>query len=60
MLKKRALFILTFVHWIAGLAYGQGSAITPVSDDLLQNPPPESWLSWRGGPDEERRVFFAS
>ena len=53
-----------FKQWSRYLLYGgcamaalqltvsaQEAKVDPVTDALLQNPPAQSWLSWRGGPD---------
>ena len=54
--KSKASFGLVLkIYWlIATLSLiapssAQNLVLTEVTDSLVQNPPKESWLSWRGG-----------
>ena len=43
----RLVTILALVLALAAPAAGQTPAVSPVTDALLADPPPESWLNWR-------------
>ena len=54
--KSKASFgLVQIIYWLIATSSliapssAQNLALTEVTDSLLQNPPKESWLSWRGG-----------
>ena len=50
MNKKYLPVLIAFVFLSNNSALSQILKFDPVTDDLLQNPPVEEWLSWRGTP----------
>ena len=50
MNKKYLPVLIAFVFLSNNSALSQILKFDPVTDDLLQNPPAEEWLSWRGTP----------